>query len=58
MWKALYHKLLGVSIPRLLAPSHHLLSKINANARGTFFSMRHLCLQSKWSTITENTDVT
>ena len=32
----------GVSIPRLSAPSCHLLGKINA--LGTFFSTRHLYL--------------
>ena len=43
------------SIPRLSAPSRHLLGKISA--MGTFFSTRHLCLQSKWPTIMEITDV-
>ena len=44
-----YHKQPLHSIPRLSAPSCHLLGKINA--MGTFFSMismRHLCLKSKW----------
>ena len=36
------HRQLVHSIPRLSAPSHHLLGKINA--MGTFFSLRHLCL--------------
>ena len=42
---------LVVSIPRLSAPSCHLLGKIN------ILSMRHLCLQSKWLTMMEITDV-
>ena len=50
------HRQLVVSIPRLTASSCHLLGKINA--MGTLFSMRQLCLQSKWPTITEITDVT
>ena len=45
------HRQFMVSISRLSAPSCHLLGK---NAMGTFFSMRQLCLQSKWHTITEN----
>ena len=36
------HKQLVPSIPRLSAPSSHLLSKMNA--LGTYFSTRHLCL--------------
>ena len=50
------HRRLVVSIPRLSAPYCHLLGKINAI--GPFFSMRQLCLQSKWPTIMEITDVT
>ena len=42
----LRHGRLVVSIPRLSAPSRHLLDKINA--MGTFFSMvSHLCLIEK-----------
>ena len=51
----LYHRQLLCSIPRLSAPSCHLLGKIST--MGTFFSMRHLCLQSKWPTMMEITDV-
>ena len=37
-----------------MIPSYHLLGKINA--MGTLFSTRHLCLQLKWPTITENVE--
>ena len=49
------HIQLLVSIPRLSAPSCHLVGKINA--LGTFFSTRQLCLQSKWPTSMKITDV-
>ena len=38
-----------------LDSQHHILGKINA--MGTFFSTSHLCLQSKWLTVMEITDV-
>ena len=41
--------------PSVSAPSCHLLGKINAME--TFFSTIHLCLQSKWLTMMEITDV-
>ena len=44
-----FHKQLVVSIPRLSAPSYHLLGKINAMQ--TLNSTRRLCLLSKWLTI-------
>ena len=51
----LQHKQLVVYIPRLSAPSSHQLGKIKDV--GTFFSTRQPCLQSKWPTVTEITDV-
>ena len=49
------HRQLVRSIPRLSAPACHLLGKINAMR--AFFSTRHLCLQPKWQTMMEITDV-
>ena len=48
-------KQLVCSIPRLSAPPCHLLGKIKT--MGTFFSTRHLCLQSKCLTMVEIVDV-
>ena len=45
---AYYYRQLVVSIPRISAPSCHLMGKINA--MGTFFSTRHLWFPS-WSAI-------
>ena len=50
----LCHKQLVVSIPKLSAPSCHLLGKINAV--GTFFSMIYLWFPSWSAILTINTD--
>ena len=55
-WSKQNHRQLVRSIPRLSAPSCHLLDKINA--MGTFFSLRQLCLQSIWLTFMKIKDVT
>ena len=52
LYKEKYRQLVR-AIPRLSAPSHHLLGKISA--MGTFLSMKHLCLSSKWPTMMEIT---
>ena len=48
-----HHRQIVIFIPRLSAPFCHLLGK--TNPMGTFFSMWHLCLLSRWPKITNVT---